>query len=114
MKPAIHTFTIPATLRNGGPGKVGLRQLTADQELMASKVGRFDVMKTQYEAAKLAIAEFDGKPANYADGDVDKFWEGGGPKLRALLLQAYNHMASPSTEEEASFLSSEAISVGDH
>src|SRR5262245_39118273 len=107
----VHEFAIPQSLRNGGsvPAKVGLRALTADEEIQASKSGRFDLMRTQYEATKRAVCELDGKQP--ADGDVDKFWESCGPKLRGLVVQAYNKLSTATTEEEQSFFASETVRV---
>jgi hypothetical protein len=110
----VHTFTIPKTLLwEGGPAKVGFKPLSSAQELLASKLGRFDVMKSQYEAVKLSLAELDGKAVTNNEGDVDQFWEKAGPKLRTLMLGAYNKMATPSNEEDDSFFKSEAVNVAD-
>lgn len=101
-------FTIPPNIRyTGGPSEISLQLLTADQELTASRLGRFDVMKTQYEAVKLAIAALDKKVVSPATGEVDTFWEKIGPKGRSLILQSYNRVSAPSQEDEASFLASE-------
>jgi hypothetical protein len=111
---AVHTYTLPDSLRGSLPNmpkKVGLVQLTAEQELMASKIGKFDVMKSQYAATKLSIVEFDGRPVNQGEAEVDKFWERVDSRVRALLLQAYNKLSSPSKEEEDGFFSSETVQV---
>jgi hypothetical protein len=113
----IHTYKLPEALRkspSGGdlPESIGLRELTADEELQAHKVGRFDNMKTQYDAVKRSIAEVDGKAASYADGGVDKLWEACGPKVRALLLEAYNRISSPTADEEKDFFKSEEVRAG--
>lgn len=101
-------FQIPVTLQSEklGVKVVSLRQLTSEQEITAQRLGRFDMLKTQYEAVKMAMAEFDGKAANFSNGDVDQFWEDAGPKLRSLLLQGYNKISSPDGEEEKSFFGS--------
>lgn len=113
MARAVHTFTVPESLRNGNdpnPAKIGMQQLNADQELMASKSGKFDYMKAQYAACKLSIVEFDGKRLP-PDETVDVFWDKADPKLRSLLLQAYNKLSSPSDEEDAAFFKSEEVKV---
>ena len=108
-----YEYTIPVSLRGEGiPGKIGMKPLTAEQEIQASKVGGFNLMKAQYEAVKRAVAELDGKPANFADGDVDKLWDVMSPRLRALLVSAYSKMTSASEEEESSFFASEKMLVG--
>ena len=115
MSKAIHTYTIPESLRNGSngaanPSRVGMQQLNADQELMASKSGKFDYMKAQYAAAKLSIVEFDGARV-LPDGTVDIWWDKADPKLRSLILQAYNKLSSPSAEEDTTFFGSEEVRV---
>jgi len=110
----VYEYKIPESLgggKNGIPCKVALVQLTAEQELMASKIGRFDMMKSQYVATKLSIVEMDGKPSDQADGGLDSFWERCDPRVRSLLLQAYNRVSSPSKEEEESFFGSEVVRV---
>lgn len=106
----IYTYTLPSTLANGVKS-IGLRVLTAEEELRASKAGRFDLNRINYEAVKLSIAEFDGKAIGNAEGEIDKFWNRVDPKVRSLLLQAYNKLTSPSLEETASFFGSEVIKV---
>ena len=111
---AVYEYSIPESLGGGKAGiplKVGLVQLTAEQELMASKIGRFDMTKAQYTAAKLSIVEMDGKPTDQADGGIDSFWDKCDPRVRSLMLQAYNKLSSPSKEEEESFFASEVVRV---
>lgn len=107
------TYTVPESMRDASkqPAKVSFRQLTADEELTASKAGKFDVMRSQYEAVKLSIVAVDGKPVSVADGTVDSFWEHADPRLRSLLIDAYNRLSSPTREESASFFKSAQIEV---
>lgn len=108
----VHTYTIPESLRGEGvPAKVGMVQLTAGQELTASKVGGMDYTKAQYAAAKMSIVQFDGRPVDAVNAEVDKFWERVDPRVRALILSAYNRLSSPKKEDEDSFFASEAVSV---
>lgn len=110
----VYEYTLPESLgggKGGIPKKVSLAQLTAGQELMASKMGRFDVMKAQYAAAKLSIVALDGSPIDPADGALEAFWEHTDPRIRSLLLQAYNKISSPSREDEESFFGSEKVQV---
>ena len=110
----VFEYNIPESLgggKGGVPQKVSMTQLTAEQELQASKIGRFDMMKSQYVATKLSIVEMDGKPSDQADGGLDSFWERCDPRVRSLLLQAYNRVSSPSKEEEESFFGSEVVRV---
>lgn len=110
---AVYRYSIPESLRGqqNVPKKVGMIQLSADQELMASRVGKFDFTKAQYAATKLSIVEFDGRPVDQANAEVDKFWERVDPRVRALLVQAYTKLSSPTKEEEDAFFGSEEASV---
>jgi hypothetical protein len=118
MAKTIYTYTLPESIRaeasNGYslPSKISMKSLTADEELQAHRVGRAEYMRTQYDAAKRSIVAFDGTPVSYADGDVDKFWERCGEKVRSLVLQAYNKRTSPKKEDEDSFFASEEVQQG--
>lgn len=110
----IKTYKIPTTLQNDAvpgftiPTSVGVKALTADEELQAHHIGRFDTMKAQYDAVKRSIVELDGRKVRYGvDGTIDVFWEKCGPKLRSLMLQQYGKSSSPSKEEENDFFASE-------
>lgn len=109
----VYEYTIPPSLRTEEcpHASVGLHILTADEELIAAKAGGFNVLKQQYEAAKIAIGELDGKPTDPSTGQVDTFWNKCGPKMRSLILQKYNRISAPTTEEEDSFFGSEKIKV---
>lgn len=112
----IRQYTLPESSRGGDPAvphpkTIGMRQLTASEEEMASKLGRLDYMRAQYAATKLSIVSFDDKPVSYGDAALDVFWERSDPKIRSLLLQAYGRLSSPSKEEEDSFFESETVKV---
>lgn len=112
MPRTIHEYEIPPSLRwDGGPSTVGLRALTVAEELTASKVGGLDYMKAQYEATRMSIASIDGRPVAVKDGEDVALWERGGPKLRSLLVQAYNRLSSPSADEADGFFASATVKV---
>lgn len=107
----IHTYPIPPTLQSEDfkHTSVGLRLLNVDEELDASKLGRYDLLRTQYEAAKLSICEVDGKPIANDEGAIDRFFEDAGPRLRSLMIEAYKRMASPTREETTVFFGGESV-----
>jgi hypothetical protein len=107
------TYTIPEELRDASkrPETVSLRLLTSDEELQASRAGKFDIMKSQYEATKLMIVALDGKPVSVADGSVDSFWERADPRVRNLLIEAYNRLSSPTRGQQDDFFKSARIEV---
>jgi hypothetical protein len=112
------TYTIPESIRaNPGtaaelPHTVTMRALTADEELQAHKVGGSQYMKSQYDAVKRSVVALDGTPVSYADGGTEHFWAACGPKMRSLLMQAYNRLSSPEASEEADFFASVQIQAG--
>lgn len=93
------------------PKTVALMALTADQELQASKVGKFDMMAQRYDAVKRAITQLDGKSVSYTDGETDIFWQLCGPKARTLLLQAYDKIHGTEDAEDADFFGSMDVKV---
>lgn len=113
MAKILFTYSIPESIRLNSeiplPKKIVMRQLSADEELQAHRVGRAEYMKSQYDAVKRAIVKLDSQDVSYAEGTSDKFWENCGPKMRSLLLQAYNRSTAPTAEEESSFLGSAEI-----
>lgn len=107
----ITEFTVPKSLcADGGPKTIGMRALTAEMELLAAKLGKHDYMRGQYNATKMAIVELGGVRVKDRE-DVDRFWEHASPKLRTLLLKAYDRMSSPAAEEEDGFFASETVKV---
>lgn len=109
----LETFAIPPSLQvTGLATKVSFKLLSSEEEITASRLGQYNVVKAQTEAAKMAIAKLDGKSVDAASGDIDEFWEKGGPKVRSLLLQAYAKISSPTGDEETSFFGSQESSVG--
>ncbi len=105
-------FNIPKTLqREGVAKKVGMRELSSDEELLASKLGKFDMLRSEYEAVKLSICSLDGNSVSTADGTVDVFWNRCGAKLRTLLLKAHGRVNNPSKAEEDEFFQSETVAV---
>lgn len=110
---AVYTRPIPETLRTEdfAHKTVGMRLLTCDEELQASKLGGFDVVKTRYEATKLAICEIDGQSVHNGEGVLDSFFERGGPKMRRLLVDGYSRMSAPSQEEQEAFFGGEKVKV---
>lgn len=108
------TYKFPEPMRKAIPScptSVSMRALTADEELTASKLGKLDYMRSQYAAAKLAITAVGGKLVTTSDGSTDAFWEAADPKVRSLILQAYNKSCSPDQEDEDSFFGSAEVSV---
>lgn len=110
----VESFTIPPSLQRAGCAtKVTLCELSVKDELGASRKGGYDMVKGTYEATKSAIYMLDGKRVSNAEGDVDEFFEKIGPKVRALLVSAYEQMHGPNKTEETDFFLSRVQGAGD-
>ena len=107
----IHVFEIPAAL-GGDIRSVGVVELTAAEELMAAKRVRTDPAAYTFQMAKAALARVNNEPVSLADGSADKAWERMGPKVRALVVTAWNTVSQPSEDEVSGFLGSQKVQVG--
>lgn len=110
----IYTFKLPPSLAaECGTESVGLVQLTAGEELMASKRSAMDQIQLAYELAKEALREVDGKPVSTADLSADAWWDDQrNTKIRTLVVSAYNTINAPNAGETKDFLASCSIRVG--
>jgi len=107
----IHTFQIPEII--GGEIKsVGLVELTAAEELMAAKRVKTDPAAYTFQMAKAALAQVNGDPVSVVDGSADRAWERMGPKVRALVVTAWNDISQPTEEAVSGFLQSRKVQVG--
>ncbi len=110
---ALHLFDVPKSIGEAiGVQQVGLVELTAEEELMATKRAQGDAFRLAYELAKEALRSIDGRVLTAADGSTDVAWSKMGAKLRQLVMSAYNVLHSPKQEEQASFLGSRQVQVG--
>lgn len=102
-----HTYTVPHRLAQGGAFEsIGLVELNAEQEIFATKRAKGDPVRLAWELAKECLVQVNGKAVSEADGSRDSAWEGMGPKLRNLVLSAYNDLHAPEDADAASFLGS--------
>ena len=111
----VTTYTLPKALQRPGlPTQIGMCELSGHEELMAHRVGSGDDARAGVDATKRAIRELDGKAIDgkaWKQEDLDTFWESWGPKVRALLLDAYIRMAAPDKGESDSFFASAEVRV---
>jgi hypothetical protein len=105
-------FTVPPKLRVDGIEKIGVRELTADEEKMAVRRVGGDSIAIAYELPKQALCEVNGKKVSLADGSTDKIWEQFSPQLRQLVLRAYAKSNNADDKDVDDFLESESIVVG--
>lgn len=108
-----HVFQIPAGMAEAtGVSSVGLVELTAIEEMQATKKAGSDTMRIAFELAKSSLVEMNGKPLSRANGEHDSAWQTMHPKIRSLVLQAYTRIHQPESDEVEGFLGSATVEVG--
>jgi hypothetical protein len=109
-----YRFSIPEKLQAdcGGAKSMVLKELTAQDELMASKRASGDAFALAFELAKQSLVELDGEKVNVFDHTIDLAFGKLGPKGRSLVLSAYSKIHSPQNDDIESFLGSREVRVG--
>lgn len=107
----VYTYTVPESLGDVGARSVGLVELNAGEELMAAKRAMNNPIQLAYELAKEALRAIDGRPLSLGDGSTDVAWGAMCPKLRNLVMAAYNDLHSPEAAEVKGFLKSRQAHV---
>ena len=108
----LHKYQVPERMWELGVKEIGLVELTANEELMASKRTRTDLTRLGFELAKESLRFVDGKKLLTADGSADRGWDVIHPKIRNLVIQAYGDIHQPKSEDVAGFLQSHKVVVG--
>ena len=112
MSRTLHVFTFPEGLaKEVGYKSVGIVELTADEQLQATKRCGQDAIRLAYELAKESLRAVDGSTVGAADGSVDKVWAALNPKALNLVIRAYSDIHNPNVEDVDSFLSSRTVKV---
>jgi hypothetical protein len=108
-----HVFQIPASMAEAtGVQSVGLVELTAIEEMQATKKAGTDTMRIAFELAKSSLVEMNGKTLSRASGEHDGAWQNMHPKIRSLVIQAYTRIHQPENDEVDGFLESAKVEVG--
>jgi hypothetical protein len=111
----VEWFTLPAGLsKKLGLKKVGLVELTSNEELMCASRSRNEPVRLAIELMKESVRFADGLKLNTGDGSADTFWASrkqGMSALRQLLLAAYNQVHNPTGDDTASFLQSRQSTI---
>ena len=107
----IHVFDVPSGL-DPEVKSVGLIELTADEELQATRRSHGDTMRLAYELVKQAIVDVNGAKVGIADGTVDIALNKMVPKLRQLVMGAYGELHAPSEDASQAFFKSRKVRVG--
>lgn len=109
---AEYTYELPAKLQQTlGVKTLTLVELNAEEEMMATKRSRNDPVRLAWELPKEALRAINGARVGSVDGSIDKAWNDMHPKVRALVMQAYNDLHNPVQTDVADFLASRAVSV---
>lgn len=109
---ALIVFELPESMHELGCKEIGLIELNADEELMATRRCRNDLTRLAYELSKESLRMIDGKMVKTGDGSADRAWNAMHPKVRGLVIQAYAEVHNAKSEEAAGFLQSRKVIVG--
>lgn len=116
MKREKHIYTLPVAVRNPTvsgaiPEKIGLKELTIDEEERAI-AGVTAPEKVPYRLLKASLAwvkyedEEKGHELNLIEAEDEQIYASLSAPARSLLVQAFNQISSPSSEDRDSFLKS--------
>lgn len=114
----VHVFDVPVSVGAGNIARVGLVELTIDEEQRAHKVSRGEGARLSYEMLKLSLVEVhatDGAVRKVVkhDGSADRLWNDEiGPQLRQLLILAYAEVHNPPEAAIDGFLKSRTVRAG--
>lgn len=125
---AIYRYKIPASMAGlaRDVATIGLVEITPDEEIMATKRCSNQPIRLAYELSLEAFREIgmagplgqDGRPTvvshrlSTADGTADRVWRQLHPKIRTLVVTAYNELHNPKDGEAQDFLSSREVTTG--
>lgn len=108
----VHTFDMPERIaRLTGIKSVGLVELTAEEEMEATKEGGMSAAKTGWSLIRMSLKEVNGRKVYAHDLSQDKAWEQMGPVGRTLVTTAYGELNNPVGDETATFLKSRRTTV---
>ncbi len=103
-------YTLPAHIqKETGVATLTLVQLTAEEEIMATNRARNDQIRLAWELVKESVYAVNDQRTTSADGSIDKAWAGLHPRVRNLLMNAFNDLHNPTKEDAASFLGSRQV-----
>lgn len=109
----LYIFDVPEkVVERSGIRKIGLIELTAEEELLATKRSHNDMARLAFELAKESLRQIDGKPVSTADGTADVVWNNMGAALRTLIIGAYQSIHNPTEVDAMSFMKSRQVTLG--
>ena len=111
-------FTIPARLVDdcGGYTRVCFVELTANDEMAATKRCHGEPMRLAWELARESLRYADKgegpETISTSDASVDIFWNAVGSRCRQMLMAAFGQVHAAKPEDAADFLGSLEVRVG--
>lgn len=108
----VYSYAVPPSLSGLGVASVGLVELTAEEEMMATRRAHGDPVRLAFELSKESLRMIDGKSVGLANGSADSAWQSMHPKVRNLVVMAYGSLHAPRDDEQAAFLQSRQVAVG--
>jgi len=106
------TYTLPAAIAAALDTKsVTLVELTAGEEMMATKRAMNDPIRLAWEMPKESLRAVNGVELSAADGSIDEAWETMHPKARSFVMAAYNQLHNPAQDDISVFLQSRQAEV---
>lgn len=94
----VWTYDVPEEAQGDDPDKVttvGIVELTAQEEVWASKRSGGNSAGLAFELWKQSLAEVNGKPVTIGDGSADIWAAKFSSKLRTLIMTAYADINTP-------------------
>lgn len=111
----LHIFEVPDALKKYGISKIGLVELSADEEIMAAKRSQNNLIRSASEQAKMSLRMVNDKAVSVAgagDDSADAVFNKLHPKVRQLVMVAYASLHVIDEGEATSFLATHQTRVG--
>jgi hypothetical protein len=113
QKRIVHVFKVPEKLQKLVKVKtVSLYELSVEEEIMATGRAGQNLLQITYRCAEQALAAIDSRPVSLSDGTADVAYAKMHPKLRQLVVRAYNAIHNPEKDELDDFLGSQLAEIG--
>lgn len=110
---ARYTYKFPQGIKKQtGIESVTIIELTAQEELMATKRANNDPIRLAFEMALQCLVAVNGREVSLVDGSADKIWETMHPQARQLVMRAYDQTHNIQKDDAKDFLESRTVEVG--
>lgn len=114
----VYTFTVPKKLQGTNDEEqgtmkvetVGLVELRGGEEIEAAERAQNNLVRGNVELVKAAVRWVNGKAVHSYDGSVDKVWNRCDPRVRGLILNAFQRIHTPEKIDTETFLGSVSVS----